>query len=67
MPDVYRYTIDNLSKIVDKAIKNGLPMIALFPYTAKNKNDLGTEVLNEDNLVCKAIRFIKRNIEMKSE
>ena len=56
MPDVYRYTINNLSKIVDKAIKNGLPMIALFPYTEKNKkNNLGTEALNEDNLVCKAI------------
>jgi porphobilinogen synthase len=61
MPDVYRYTIDNLSKIVDKAIKNGLPMIALFPYTEKNKkNNLGTEALNEDNLVCKAIQFIKK-------
>ncbi len=61
MPDVYRYTINNLSKIVDKAIKNGLPMIALFPYTEKNKkNNLGTEALNEDNLVCKAIQFIKK-------
>ena len=61
MPDVYRYTINNLSKIVDKAIKNQLPMIALFPYTEKNKkNNLGTEALNEDNLVCKAIQFIKK-------
>ena len=61
MPDVYRYTINNLSRIVDKAIKNGLPMIALFPYTDQNKkNDLGTEALNEDNLVCRAIQFIKR-------
>ena len=61
MPDVYRYSIDNLTKIIDKAIKNGLPMIALFPYTEKNKkNDLGTEALNEDNLVCRAIQFIKK-------
>ncbi len=61
MPDVYRYTINNLSRIVDKAIKNGLPMIALFPYTEKNKkNNLGTEALNEDNLVCRAIQFIKK-------
>ncbi len=61
MPQVYRYTINNLSKIVDKAIKNRLPMIALFPYTEKNKkNDLGTEALNEDNLVCRAIQFIKK-------
>ena len=61
MPDVYRYSIDNLTKIIDKAIKNGLPMIALFPYTEKNKkNDLGTEALNEENLVCRAIQFIKK-------
>ena len=61
MPDVYRYSIDNLTKIIDKAIKNGLPMIALFPHTEKNKkNDLGTEALNEDNLVCRAIQFIKK-------
>ena len=61
MPDVYRYTLDNLSLVVDKAIKKGLPMIALFPYTEKKKkNTLGTEALNEDNLVCKAIQLIKK-------
>ena len=61
MPGVYRYTLDKLSFIVDKAIKKGLPMIALFPYTnSKKKNDLGTEALNEDNLVCKAIQLIKK-------
>ena len=36
MPGVYRYTIDKLNFIVDKAIKK-LPMIALFPYTDKKK------------------------------
>ena len=33
MPDVYRYTLDKLSFIIDKAIKNNLPMVALFPHT----------------------------------
>ena len=61
MPDVYRYTIDKLGIIVDRAIKNKIPMVALFPYTNKQKkNDIGTEALNEDNLVCKAIRYIKK-------
>ena len=61
MPDVYRYTIDKLSIIIDKSIKNKIPMVALFPYTKKKvKNDLGTEALNEDNLVCKAIQYIKK-------
>ena len=61
MPGVYRYSLDKINFIVEKAIKKGLPMIALFPNTQKNKkNSLGTEALNEDNLVCKAIRLIKK-------
>ena len=61
MPDVYRYSLDKLSPIIDKAIKIGLPMVALFPSTdKKRKNLLGTEALNEDNLVCKALRIIKK-------
>ena len=61
MPDVYRYTIDKLGIIVDRAIKNKIPVVALFPYTKKiMKNEIGTEALNEDNLVCKAIQYIKK-------
>ena len=61
MPNVYRYTLDKISSVVDNAIKKGLPMIALFPYTGKKKkNSLGTEALNQDNLVCKAIQLIKK-------
>ena len=60
MPGVYRYTIDKLNNIVDRAIKKGIPMIALFPYTEKRKkNDVGTEALNENNLVCRALQRIK--------
>ncbi len=61
MPGVYRYTINRLSQIVDKAIKLGIPMVALFPKTQKSKKDeLGTESLNENNLVCKAIQEVKK-------
>jgi len=61
MPDVFRYTLDKLGFVIDKAIRNKLPMVALFPYTEKKKkNALGTEALNEDNLVCKAIQKIKK-------
>ena len=66
MPGVYRYSLDRLSSIVDRALKLKLPMIALFPYTnKKNKDNFGSEALNEDNLVCKALQLIKKNIEMK--
>ena len=61
IPGVYRYTINRLSQIVDKAIKLGIPMIALFPKTQNSKKDeLGTESLNENNLVCKAIQEVKK-------
>jgi|TARA_Y100000389_G_C17400326_1_gene484948 porphobilinogen synthase len=64
MPGIYRYTIDQLGKIVSEAIKNKIPMIAIFPATSLNKkNDLGSEALNEDNLVCQAIRFIKKKFK----
>ena len=61
MPGVYRYTINRVNQIVDKAIKLGIPMIALFPKTQNSKKDeLGTESLNENNLVCKAIQEVKK-------
>ena len=61
MPEVYRYSIDKLSSIIDKAINDKLPMVALFPYTEKKrKNNFGTEALNENNLVCKALQYIKK-------
>ena len=61
MPGVFRYSIDKIGHIVDKAIKNKIPMVALFPYTnSKLKNEIGTEALNEDNLVCRAIQYIKK-------
>tara|TARA_B100001175_G_scaffold306702_1_gene305100 strand:- start:179 stop:1165 length:987 start_codon:yes stop_codon:yes gene_type:complete len=60
MPGIYRYSINNLGIIVDKAIKKKLPMVALFPYTNPKFKDLkGSESLNENNLVCQAIKYIK--------
>ena len=61
MPGVYRYTLDKVPYLIDKAVKKKLPMVALFPHTEiKKKNSLGTEALNEENLVCKALQQIKK-------
>ena len=66
MPDVFRYSIDNIGKIVDRAIKNKVPMVALFPNLSKRlKDNLGSEALNENNLVCRAIRYIKKRYKNK--
>ncbi len=64
MPGVYQYSIDNLGGIVNTVIRNKIPMIALFPSTPSNKKDpFGNEALNENNLVCKAIKFIKKRFK----
>ena len=61
MPGVYRYSIDHLGVIINNIIKHKIPMVALFPSTPNNKKDnFGTEAFNEDNLVCRAIRYIKK-------
>ena len=66
MKGVYRYSIDNLSGIIDRAIKNKIPMLALFPNTNKKLKDInGSEALNEDNLVSKAITKIKKKYKNK--
>ena len=66
MEGVYRYSIDNLSGIIDRAIKNKIPMLALFPNINKKlKNINGSEALNEDNLVSKAIIKIKKKYKNK--
>ncbi len=64
MPGIYRYSVDQLGKIVSEAIKNKIPMITLFPaISLEKKNEIGTESLNENNLVCQAIRFIKKRFK----
>ena len=61
MPEVYRYSIDKLGKVIDRAISLKIPMVALFPYThSKVKDKHGSEALNENNIVCRAIRYIKK-------
>ena len=60
MPGVKRYTIDKLPTILKQVKKFKIPMVALFPYTPNNKkDDIGSEALNSDNLVCRSIRLIK--------
>jgi len=47
---------------VERAIDKKIPMIALFPNTPiSKKNARGSEALNKNNLVCKALRSIKKN------
>ena len=64
MPGVNRYTVDKIKKVVNEACELKIPLIALFPYTPSNKkNSTGSESLNESNLVCKALKIIKKNFD----
>tara|TARA_B100000242_G_scaffold290717_1_gene262636 strand:+ start:53 stop:1045 length:993 start_codon:yes stop_codon:yes gene_type:complete len=66
MKGVYRYSVDNLTGVIDRAIKNKIPMVALFPNTQKKLKDInGSEALNEDNLVSRAIIKIKKKYKNK--
>ena len=62
MPGVYRYSQDKVQSLIERSIKKKIPMVALFPQTPNSKkNEKGTEALNKNNLICKALRLIKKN------
>ena len=62
MPGVYKYSIDRIERLIESAIDKKIPMVALFPnIPLSKKNNKGTEALNKNNLICKALRLIKKN------
>ena len=63
MPGVERSSVDQAVREAERAAKLAIPCIALFPYTdPKLRDDTGSEALNPDNLVCRAIRAIKKEV-----
>jgi porphobilinogen synthase len=63
MPGVARVSVDELVKDARKAAKLGLRAIALFPNTPiERKSDEGDESGNPDNLVCRAVRALKKAV-----
>src|SRR5437868_5643231 len=63
MPGVERLSVDEAVRQAERAAKLGIPCLALFPYTDPQLRDEdGTEALNPDNLVCRAIRAVKQEM-----
>jgi len=63
MPGVERLSVDEAVREAERAAKLRIPCLALFPYTDPNLRDEdGSEALNSDNLVCRAIRAIKKAV-----
>jgi len=63
MPGVTRVTIDLLLKQAETWAKLGLPAIALFPVTSREKKSLNAkEAYNDKGLAQRAVRELKKNI-----
>ena len=61
MPGVKRYSVDKLPIILNQVKKYKIPMVSIFPYTEnKKKNNIGSEALNPNNLVCRSLKLIKK-------
>ena len=61
MPGVDRLSVDEAVREAERAIALEIPAIAFFPYTdSALKDEHGSEAFNENNLVCRACRAIKK-------
>ncbi len=60
LPGVSRWSVDRIGNRAREARDLGIPCIALFPNTPRElRDETGSEALNPDNLMCRAIRAIK--------
>ena len=63
MPGVFRLNVADLVKECRALHKLGVPAVALFPkLDPKLKDDEGTQALNEDTLVLRAVRAVKKAV-----
>ncbi|MDE4910006.1 porphobilinogen synthase [Methylobacterium sp. 092160098-2] len=63
MPGVERLSVDEVVRDAERAARLGIPAISFFPYTDVALRDpTGSEALNANNLVCRAVRAVKRAV-----
>jgi porphobilinogen synthase len=61
MPGASRLTVPALVEEAGRAAAAGIPVIAVFPVVPNPlRNPMGDEALNPENLVCQAIKALKR-------
>ena len=66
MPDVFRWSVDELVVRAREAVDLGIPAVAIFPVTdGAKKTDDAREAINPDNLVCRAVRAVKQAVGSK--
>ncbi len=60
LPGIQRYSISALVDQAGRAQELGIPLIAVFPVTDPTLKDAeGSDAVNPDNLVCRAVRAVK--------
>lgn len=63
MPNVFRLTVDEAAREARRARDLGIPVLAIFPYIDPAlRDEVGSEALNEANLVCRAVQAIRAEI-----
>jgi porphobilinogen synthase len=63
MPGVNRLSLDGVVKAAADAAALGIPAIAVFPVVdARHKSEDAAEALEPDNLTCRAVRAIRREV-----
>jgi porphobilinogen synthase len=63
MPGVTRYSVDLIIDRVKEAADLGIPAIALFPNTPRERRtEDAREAFNPDNIVCRAVRAIRKAV-----
>lgn len=61
MPGVERLSVDQAVREAERAMTLTIPCLALFPYTDPSlRDEEGSEATNPNNLVCQAVRAIKK-------
>jgi porphobilinogen synthase len=60
MPGVERYSIDLALRQAERAVRAGIPAVALFPMVPnESRTEDGRESYREGNLICRAVRALK--------
>ncbi len=63
MPNIFRLSVDMLVQSVKMAWDIGIKMVALFPVVeVGNKDDTGSYALDKNNVLCKAVKMIKKEV-----
>ena len=60
MPGIKRFSLDTISKELDEVVELNIPAVLLFGIPSE-KDDTGSETWNDNGIMQKAVRFIKKN------